>query len=204
MIPQTGSTPYRKHHRISTTASSSSSTNNCTFFSSQLSPVSSINTTRYRTQMCSHHTDITNVQYRRILELKHATLSGKSRVYIYSILLLPRPTWHNFHLRSTSIATRQVKSAIILDLLANHISGYNQLKFQCLFHYLLSLGISRCHELFTLESIYPKQLESTYTFFQSCVHCWDSSIQYTSHCSHIPLLMHRTVSISSLNLKSFM
>ena len=131
-MPQTGSTPYREHHRISTTASSSSSTNNC-IFSSQLSLVSSINTTRYRTQDVFNHADITSVQYWSILAWKQTMLSPpttKSPRYTYSILSLPRPTWHNFHLRSTSIVTRQVKSAIISDLLANHISGYNQLEFQ--------------------------------------------------------------------------
>ena len=190
MIPQTGSTPYRKHHRISTTASSSSSTNNCTFFSSQLSPVFSINTQDIEHKMCSHHTDITNVQYRRILELKHTTLSSLTTIslgYTYSILLLPRPTWHNFHLRSTSIATRQVKSAIISDLLANHISGYNQLKFQCLFHYL---GISQCRELFTLESIYPKQLEFTSHFANHVLLRFVKVNKPLLVCIWYPLLMH--------------
>lgn len=123
----TGSTPYREHHRISITASPSSSTNNCTFFSSQLSPVSSINTTRYRTQdvFKSYRHPQCRVLKHIGIETTLSPLTTKSPRYTYSILLLPRPTWHNFHKdQHNLLATRHTaKSTSISDLSIYYISG---------------------------------------------------------------------------------
>ena len=116
----------------------------------QLHDVEHLNSRRYpqwipqdiEHKMCSSHTDITNVQYWSILALKQTTLSPlktKSPRYTYSILSLPRPTWHFTKINTIySNATRHTaKSTSISDLWCVTSQGYNQLKFQHLFHLLL-------------------------------------------------------------------
>ena len=157
----TGSTPYREHHRISITASPSSSTNNCTFFSSQLSPVSSINTTRYRTQdvFKSYRHPQCRVLKHIGIETTLSPLTTKSPRYTYSILLLPRPTWHNFHkdqhnlLKCNSTYGQVQKYIRSLDIL--HLRGTINWSFNIcfIFFYFVWWGELFCQSYHMLRFI---------------------------------------------------
>ena len=137
----------------------------------QLHDVEHLNSRRYpqwipqdiEHKMCSSHTDITNVQYWSILALKQTTLSPlktKSPRYTYSILSLPRPTWHNFHKDQHNLlkcnSTYCQVHKYIGSLWYVTSQGYNQLKFQHLFHLLL-LNVMRWIVHLRIQS--PKQLE---------------------------------------------